>query len=66
MHFIIVLPPWFLWVFLVSQLNDIPITEALLFHFPILDTCEIYCINSVEFDNLMKYPYDEISHSVKF
>ena len=42
MHFIIVLPPWFLWVFLVSQLNDIPITEALLFHFPILDTCDIY------------------------
>jgi len=41
MHFIIVLPPWFLWVFLVSQLNDIPITEALLFHFPILDTCDI-------------------------
>ena len=46
MHFIIVLPPWFLWVFLVSQLNDIPITEALLFHFPILDTCDLGYIDN--------------------
>ena len=40
MHFIIVLPPWFPWDSFVSQLNDIPITEALLFYFPILDTCD--------------------------
>ena len=33
-------------ILFVSQLNDIPIPEALLFYFPILDTCDLtYNIN---------------------